>query len=72
MKAVLIFAAAFAIYFATRSPGLDEWDSVQFAMGIREFNLWKHQPQPPGSPLYIFLAWFLIRLFGWGPKFSPR
>jgi hypothetical protein len=70
MKAVLIFAAAFAIYFVTRSPGLDEWDSVQFAMGIREFNLWKHQPHPPGYPLYIFFAWLPVRLFGWSPEFS--
>jgi len=70
MKAVLIFTAAFAIYFVTRSPGLDEWDSVQFAMGIREFNLWKHQPHPPGYPLYIFLAWLPVRLIGWSPEFS--
>jgi hypothetical protein len=70
MKAVLIFTAAFAIYFLTRSPGLDEWDSVQFAMGIREFNLWKHQPHPPGYPLYIFLGWLPVRLFGWSPEFS--
>ena len=64
-KAAFIFGIAFAIYFASRSPGLDEWDSVQFAMGIREFNLWKHQPHPPGYPLYIFFAWLPVRLFGW-------
>ena len=70
MKAALIFAAAFATYFLSRSPGLDEWDSVQFAMGIREFNLWKHQPHPPGYPLYIFLAWSGTRLFGWSSESS--
>ena len=69
-KAAFIFAIAFAIYFASRSPGLDEWDSVQFAMGIREFNLWKHQPHPPGYPLYIFFAWLPVRFFGWSPEFS--
>jgi NAD(P)-dependent dehydrogenase (short-subunit alcohol dehydrogenase family) len=53
----LVFLTAFALYTISRSPGLDEWDSVQFATGLREFNLWKHQPHPPGYPLHIFLAW---------------
>ena len=70
IKATLVFLAAFALYIFYRSPGLDEWDSVQFAMGMREFNLWKHQPHPPGYPLYIFLAWSGTRLFGWNPEFS--
>jgi hypothetical protein len=70
IKSALVFLAAFAIYFLSRSPGLDEWDSVQFAMGIREFNLWKHQPHPPGYPLYIFLAWSGTRLFGWSSESS--
>jgi hypothetical protein len=70
IKIALIFLAAFALYIISRSPGLDEWDSVQFAMGIREFNLWKHQPHPPGYPLYIFFAWLPARLFGWTPEFS--
>jgi len=70
VKATLIFLAAFVLYLISRSPGLDEWDSVQFAMGIGEFNLWKHQPHPPGYPLYIFLAWFPARFFGWSPEFS--
>jgi hypothetical protein len=70
IKSALVFLAAFAIYFLSRSPGLDEWDSVQFAMGIGEFNLWKHQPHPPGYPLYIFLAWSGTRLFGWSSESS--
>ena len=50
----LLFAASFCLYFFTRSISLDEWDSVQFALGVEEFNLWKHQPHPSGYPLYIF------------------
>jgi len=69
-KAALIFVAAFLIYFLTRSPGLDEYDSVQFALGIGEFNLWKHQPHPPGYPLFIFFSWLPVRLLGWSPVFS--
>jgi hypothetical protein len=69
-KAALIFALLLLLYFCTRSPVLDEWDSVQFALGVREFNLWKHQPHPPGYPLYIFLGWCGTTLWHWDPEFS--
>ena len=65
-----IFVSVFALYFFTRSPGLDEWDSVQFAMGVHDFDLWRHRPHPPGYPLYIFFGWVGQVLFGWGPEFS--
>src|SRR5438309_7794160 len=70
IKAALIFLAAFATYFITRSPGLDEFDSVQFAMGVREFNIWEHQPHPPGYPLFIFLGWIGVKVFGASPELS--
>jgi hypothetical protein len=70
IKAVLIFLAAFATYFITRSPGLDEFDSVQFAMGVREFNVWEHQPHPPGYPLFISLGWIGVKFFGASPELS--
>jgi hypothetical protein len=38
-KAALLFAFAVALYFFPRSPALDEWNFVQFALGIRGFNL---------------------------------
>ena len=69
IKAGFLFVAALVLYFVSRSPGLDEYDSVQFAMGVREFNIWKHQPHPPGYPLYIFLGWLGGRLFGADPNF---
>jgi len=62
--ALFVFLSCTFVYFATRSPALDEWDSVQFALGAGEFNLWKHQPHPPGYPLYIALGWLAQRLFG--------
>jgi 4-amino-4-deoxy-L-arabinose transferase-like glycosyltransferase len=70
IKATFVFLAVTAIYFLSRSPGLDEWDSVQFAMGVREFNLWKHQPHPPGYPLFIFFGWIGTKLFDVGPEIS--
>jgi hypothetical protein len=56
-NAVLLFAITFAFYFVSRSPALDEIDSVNFAMGIRHFDLWNHQPHPPGYPLFVFAGW---------------
>ncbi|CAN5336872.1 hypothetical protein BH09SUM1_BH09SUM1_15930 [soil metagenome] len=55
----LIGFIAGVAYFVTRSPALDEWDSVQFAMGVLRFNLAEHRPHPPGYPLYVFAGWML-------------
>ena len=56
-QTLLIFLCASAAYFLTRTPALDEWDSVQFAQGVGDFNLWRHHPHPPGYPLYILAGW---------------
>lgn len=69
-KSAIIFVATFALYFLSRSPGLDEIDSVNFAMGIRDFNVWEHQPHPPGYPLYIFFGWIGTKVFGASPQLS--
>jgi hypothetical protein len=63
LRGALLFLAATLLYYFTRSPALDEMDSVQFAMGVQGFNLWKHHPHPPGYPLYIFLGWVGTKLF---------
>jgi len=72
IKAALLFLRAFALYFARRAPALDEQDSVQFAMGVFDFNLWKHQSHPPGYPLFIFLVWIGDQGLGVGPELSLR
>ncbi len=69
-KTALLFASVFALYFCTRSAALDEWDSFQFAMGIQHFDLWQHQPHPPGYPLYVFFGWLGTHLAGCDPGFS--
>ena len=64
-QSALLFVFFATVYFFTRSPGLDEWDSVQFALGVRHFDIWAQQPHPPGYPLYIFFGWIghaLLRL----------
>ena len=57
LPAALIFLVCAAAYFLTRTPALDEWDSVQFALGVGDFDMARHQPHPPGYPLYIAAGW---------------
>ncbi len=69
-RAGLLFLAVFAVYFLLRSPGLDDYDSVLFALGVRQFNLWIDQPHPPGFPIFIFLGWVGDSIFHLGPELS--
>ena len=39
-----------------RSKYLFTWDSVNFALGMNDFDVIKHRPHPPGYILYIKLA----------------
>ena len=32
-----------------------EWDSANYALGLREFDIFQHQPHPPGYPIYTLL-----------------
>jgi hypothetical protein len=46
---------------------LEDLDSVNFALGVRDFDVARHQPHPPGYPVYIALAkasTATLRLFG--------
>jgi hypothetical protein len=70
IKAFFLFLVSFVLYFISRSPGLDEIDSINFAMGVQHFDLWKHQPHPAGYPLYIFFGWLGYMLFGASPEVS--
>ncbi|HYO50813.1 MAG TPA: glycosyltransferase family 39 protein [Chloroflexia bacterium] len=40
------------------------WDGVQFALALREFDLHLHQPHPPGYILYVLLGRALNILVG--------
>ena len=37
-------------------PTLEDIDSVNFALGVRDFDVARHQPHPPGYPVFIALA----------------
>lgn len=55
----------FLLLAATRIPlapkYLYSFDSVNFALALDEFNPTKHQPQPPGYPMFVGLTW-VVRL----------
>jgi len=53
-------AAAALLFLAAHLPWLGDTladiDAFNFALGAREFAPAKHQPHPPGSPVYVYLA----------------
>lgn len=49
----LIFALAHVPFLAT---SLEDIDSVNFALGVRHFDVAQHRPHPPGYPVYIALG----------------
>jgi hypothetical protein len=49
----LVFALAHMPFLAT---SLEDIDSVNFALGVRDFNVAEHRPHPPGYPVYIAIG----------------
>src|SRR2546421_12700196 len=57
----LVFAGALAVLTVLsrlpyRARMLYNWDAVQFALALREYDVVKHQPHPPGYILYVGLG----------------
>src|SRR3989344_4607925 len=52
----LILAGSFLVKLYFASSWLEDWDSIQFAMGLDDFSIIKQQPHAPGYILYIFLG----------------
>src|SRR6266550_508496 len=51
---VLALAALFlAAHLAFLPASLEDLDSINFALGVRHFDVAHHQPHPPGYPLFI-------------------
>lgn len=46
-------AAYLALHLPSLAPSLEDIDSINFALGLRDFDVARHQPHPPGYPLYI-------------------
>ena len=62
LTAALLFVGLAALFALTRSHWLDDWDSVNFAFALDDFDVTRHRPHPPGYPLYI-AAGKLARFF---------
>lgn len=49
-----------AVYLAAHltflAPSLEDIDSINFALGLRHYDVAQHQPHPPGYPVYIALG----------------
>lgn len=64
----LIFALAHVPFLA---PSLEDIDSVNFALGVRDFDVATHRPHPPGYPVYIFLGKIAAAITGFGVDAAP-
>src|SRR4029077_7940703 len=54
---VVILAVVFlAFHLPYLPPSLEDLDSINFALGVRHFDVAEHQPHPPGYPLFILIA----------------
>jgi hypothetical protein len=52
----LLAIAFVALHLPFLPASLEDLDSINFALGIRQFDVAQHQPHPPGYPVFIFAA----------------
>jgi hypothetical protein len=62
--AVIFFAIGVLSRIPFRSQLLYHWDSVNFALGMEQFDVRLHQPHPPGYLLYVLLGRLVNLLVG--------
>jgi hypothetical protein len=58
LLAPLLALAVLAGHIFVLAPALDDIDAVNFALGVRSYDVAAHQPHPPGYPVYIALGKF--------------
>jgi hypothetical protein len=51
-----IAATWFAAHLPFLAPSLEDIDSINFALGLRDYDPAQHQPHPPGYPVYIAIG----------------
>jgi hypothetical protein len=52
----IIAVVSLVAHLALLPPTLEDLDSVNFALGVRHFDVAQHQPHPPGYPVFIALG----------------
>ena len=53
---VVLALLFFALHLPYLPASLEDLDSVNFALGIRQYDVAHHQPHPPGYPVYMLIA----------------
>jgi hypothetical protein len=54
---IVVLAVAFLAFHLPYLPSsLEDLDSINFALGIRQFDVARHQPHPPGYPVFILIG----------------
>ena len=56
LTGAVIGALFIALHLPFLPPTLEDLDSINFALGVRHYDISQHQPHPPGYPLYIGAA----------------
>jgi hypothetical protein len=64
MTEVMFFLAGLALYVPFRAEYAYHWDSAEFAMAIREYNVSLGQPHAPGYFLYVMAGRLMNLLVG--------
>ncbi len=53
----VVIVLVFLVFHLRYLPkSLEDLDSINFALGVRHFDVAQHQPHPPGYPLFILIA----------------
>ena len=56
LTGALLAGLFFALHLPFLPPSLEDLDSINFALGVRHYDVSQHQPHPPGYPLFILAA----------------
>jgi len=68
-KLPVVLALGFLLFHLPYLPqSLEDLDSINFALGIHDFDVARHQPHPPGYPIFILLARGAYRVIGSEPR----
>jgi hypothetical protein len=56
LTGVVLASLFLALHLPFLPPSLEDLDSINFALGVRHYDVSQHQPHPPGYPLFIGAA----------------
>lgn len=56
LAGVVLAGLFFALHLPFLASSLEDLDSINFALGIRDYDVARHQPHPPGYPIFIAAA----------------